>query len=266
MTRRRLLQTGALAAAAAPGAARSAPPKPAKAVPEWYELRTIKLRIGQTKVVEDFLSQAALPALRRAGAGPIGVFRTSVGPDMPTMHMVIPWPSLAAFEAAQTRLAADAAYRQSPAAVAYHATAATTPAFVRIESSLLSAFENVPKLVPPPATEIKTRVYELRTYESPSEAAHHKKMEMFTKLGETEIFRRVGLTPVFFGRTVIGPRQPSFVYMLVFDDSAARERAWATFRGDAEWTKLKSTPGYSDADIMSNITDLLLAPTAYSQY
>jgi hypothetical protein len=75
----------------------------------------------------------------------------------------------------------------------------------------------------------------------------------------------VGLTPVFFSRTLVGPRMPSLVYMLVYDDLAAREKGWAAFRDDPEWKKVSSTPGYSDADIVSNITSVYLRPMPYSQ-
>jgi hypothetical protein len=88
---------------------------------------------------------------------------------------------------------------------------------------------------------------------------------MFTSLGELEIFRRAGLTPVFFGRTLVGRRLPHFVYMLTFADQGAREKAWGTFVADPEWEKLKNTPGYSDAEILSNLTSLSLRPTGYSQ-
>jgi hypothetical protein len=128
---------------------------------------------------------------------------------------------------------------------------------------LLSAFDRFPKLEPPPTD--KPRIFELRTYESPTDAGHLKKMEMFTKLGELELFRRAGLTPVFFARTVVGPRQPNFMYMLTFPDLAARDKAWAAFRADPEWQKLKATPGYGDSEIMSNITDFVLRPAPYSQ-
>jgi hypothetical protein len=91
-------------------------------------------------------------------------------------------------------------------------------------------------------------------------------MEMFgPRMGELEIFRRAGLVPVFFGRTLVGPRQPGFTYMLSFADLAAREAAWKRFREDPEWLKLKATAGYTDADVMSNISDLILSPTPYSQ-
>jgi hypothetical protein len=135
-----------------------------------------------------------------------------------------------------------------------------------METTLLSAFPKMPKLVVPTATATKgPRLFELRTYESASEKTHLLKVKMFEELGEIAIFKRVGLTPVFFSRTLAGPRMPSLVYMLVHDDMAGREKSWAAFRTDAEWKKVSSTPGYSDAEIVSNITTLYLRPAAYSQ-
>jgi hypothetical protein len=58
---------------------------------------------------------------------------------------------------------------------------------------------------------------------------------------------------------------PSLTYMLVYENLAARERNWAAFSSDAEWKKVSSTPGFSDADIVSNITSIYLRPAAYSQ-
>ena len=109
------------------------------------------------------------------------------------------------------------------------------------------------------------RLFELRTYESHNERAHRAKVRMFAEMGEIEIFRRVGLAPVFFSRTVAGPRMPSLVYMLVHEDLAARDKSWNGFRNDPEWKKLAATAGYSDAEIVTNITTVLLRPASYSQ-
>ena len=128
----------------------------------------------------------------------------------------------------------------------------------------MMAFEAMPRVeAPKPAS--PSRVFELRTYESHNEGAGLKKIEMFEKGGEIAIFRRVGLTPVFFGRTVIGPSMPNLTYMVTFPDAAARDKAWATFRDDPEWVKLRQTAGYSNAEILTNITIPLLRPTDYSQ-
>lgn len=251
-----VMATGLLAAS---GEARAQPSK--KRAAEWYEWRQYRLRIGaQPKLVNDFLGQTLLPALARLGVGPVGAFETSVGPEMPTVHLLIPLDGPAALATLPARLAADAAYAKG--AAAFEAAAGGQAPFARVESALLSAFEKMPRLEAPGAS--KPRVFELRTYESPTEAASQRKIDMFMKLGELEIFRRVGLTPVFFGKVVIGPRQPAFTYLLTFPDMAAREKAWAAFRADPEWLKLKAMPGYTDAEIMSNISDTLLRPAGYS--
>ena len=255
--KRRNFLAGSLLAAGTPALAADSK----KRAPEWYELRRYQLRTGQTKVLGDFLGEV-VPILKRLGVGPVGAFETTVGPEMPAVHLLIPHESPASLAALPARLAADPAYQKGPAALAYHGATASQPAFVRADSALLAAFEAMPRLEAPAAG---PRIFELRTYESPSEAAHLRKVEMFGKLGELEIFRRCGLTPVFFARTIVGPRLPSFSYLLTFPDMAAREKAWATFRADPQWQKLKATPGYTDAEIVSNISDVLLRPAAYSQ-
>jgi hypothetical protein len=102
----------------------------------------------------------------------------------------------------------------------------------------------------------------MRTYESHSDRAALNKLKMFNA-GEVPIFRRSGLTPVFFGETLIGTKMPSLSYMLTFSDMAARDRAWSAFSKDPEWKALSSDPQYRDN--VSAISDIILQPTAYSQ-
>ena len=136
---------------------------------------------------------------------------------------------------------------------------------MRVESSLLRAIAGVPKLVVPAgAAENKPRIFELRTYESHSKRANTKKIEMFNT-GELAIFRRAGLRPVFFGETLIGTRMPNLTYMLTYDDMAEHDKCWHDFIADPEWKKLSTTPGYTDAEIVCNISNIFLRPTAYSQ-
>ena len=162
------------------------------------------------------------------------------------------------------RLAADAEYQR--AAAAFRSLPASDPPYIRRESSLMVAFDSMPAVEAPAGPLASpSRIFELRTYESHNEAAGLKKIEMFEKAGEIAIFRRVGLTPVFFGRNLVGPALPSLTYMLVFADVAAREKNWTVFREDPEWVKLRATPGFTNAEIVSNTHNLLLRPTAYSQ-
>ena len=106
--------------------------------------------------------------------------------------------------------------------------------------------------------------YQLRIYESHSEMAGRKKVEMFNT-AELAIFRRSGMEPVFFGQTIIGPNMPNLTYMLSFKDVPAKEAGWKTFIGDPEWAKLKTTPGFTDKEIVFRITNLMLVPAAYTQ-
>lgn len=259
--RRTFVTTASVATVA--GVARAETPRKAAATPEHYELRRYQLRNGPgATIVGDYLAEL-VPALTRAGVRNVGVFQTMIGPDMPTSWLLVPHDTAAGFATVERRLNADAPFQRSAATAAYRAATAELPAYVRLESSLLVAMTNLPRLVRP-ATD-RARIFELRTYESASEAASLKKQEMFTKLGETEIFRRVGLTPVFFGRTVIGPRQPSFTYLLTYPDLAARQKAWETFGADPAWQKLRATPGYGDAELVTNISGVILRPAASSQ-
>jgi hypothetical protein len=232
--------------------------------PEYYELRRYRLRRGpMVKRADEYFREALVPALRRHGSGPVGVFNVAVGPDSPTTYVLIPHPNLQSVGSLDAALAADEAYQRS--GEPFVAAPPTDPAYLSVESTLLLAFDQVPRLlVPAEAAQGQPRLFELRTYYSHSHRAHRKKIEMFTSGGEIDIFKRVGLRPVLFSRTVVGQR-PSITYMLVYADLASRERAWKAFGADPEWKKLSATPGYTDGEIVSSITNLLLTPAAWSQ-
>jgi hypothetical protein len=258
------LLTAGLAGLTVPSLGRAAETTAAAPAREFYELRRYQFRRGpMVKRFEDYVTQAALPAMGRMGIGPVGVFTQMLGPDAPAAYVLIPFKSLAEFGTAGERLRADAEYQQNGAA--YLDASAGDPPYVRFESSLLVAFTGVPKLeVPVQKTDGKGRIFELRTYESHSKKAAKKKVEMFNE-GELALFRKHGLAPVFFGETLIGPKQPNLTYLLAFDDMAARERSWSAFAADPEWKKMSSQPGYTDAEIVTNISSVLLRPLACSQ-
>jgi hypothetical protein len=267
MKRRVFLKNSIVAATGAFGLAQSAAvaaessDNPAR---EYYELRLYHVRRGpKQKIFDDFYREAAIPAMNRAGLGPIGVFTITIGPDSPTLYVLIPHKSIESFATASDRVRADAEYQKAGAE--FINAPATDPSYVRVESSLMVAFDGMPKLEVPAATaEKKPRLFELRTYESHSKRANKKKIEMFNR-GEIAIFRRAGLAPVFFGETLIGTKLPNLTYMLVFDNMAAHDKNWGVFGSDPEWKKLSSTPGYMDPEIVTNISNVFLRPTGYSQ-
>ena len=231
----------------------------------YFELRRYELRGGpMSDRMHEYLKDVSLPAHNRAGVRTIGAFTPVYGGLSPAIYLLLAYPSLQEFATLGARLDADAAFRK--AADAHAALPATDPAYLRIHSQLMAAATFMPAVeVPPAAAGNKPRIFELRTYESHSKRASRKKLQMFGEMGELSIFRRTGLRPVFFGDNVIGDRLPSFTYMLTFDDMAAREKNWGVFIADPEWVKLRATEGYTDPEIVSNITSIILRPTPYSQ-
>ncbi len=244
------------------GQAQRGSPAPAT---QHLELRRYQLRFGPMEArYGDYAKNVLIPALNRAGVKPVGAWTVLVGPGSPCLYFLLPHPDAASLASMATRLAADAEYAR--AAATFRALPASDPPYAGREASVLVPFATTPAVeVPASPLAAPGRIFELRTYASHSEAAGLKKIEMFEKGGEIGIFRRVGLNPVFFARNLVGPALPSLSYMLVFADMAARERAWATFREDPEWVKLRATPGFSNAEILTRIDNVLLRPTDYSQ-
>ena len=107
------------------------------------------------------------------------------------------------------------------------------------------------------------RVYELRTYHSPTERQLQALHERFAG-PEIQIFHRSGIHPVLYSSTYIGPDQPNLTYLTPFDDLAAREKAWAAFGADPEWVKVRTESIARSGQISSVIQISLFKAAAYS--
>jgi hypothetical protein len=259
---RRHFLTTSLAAAAATIAPSNAQ---AQAKPrEYYELRKYQMVSGtEGKLLQSYLADALIPALNRMGFSPIGAFNLDIGPQTPALYLLIPSTSLESLVTTELQLAKDDEFMK--AAAPFWNAPASAPAYVRIESSLLAAFEGWPRLVVPPVTaQHGKRVFQLRTYESPSSQDHVRKVEMFQH-GEFEVFQRSGFWQVFYGDMLIGPRMPQLTYMLSFPEVAEMDAKWDAFRNDPQWKKLSSDPRYSYESIVNSISNLILTPASFSQ-
>ena len=229
--------------------------------PSIIEMRYIRMRNGsQLQRTTEFLGKAALPAMQKAGIQRVGFFNALIGEGAPFVLTVTSYPSLADLERLQGKLYTDKAFVK---AWDEYNSMEELP-FIRVENSLLFGFKTMPDIEIPPTDSAKApRVFELRTYQSNNFKAGRSKVRMFDE-GEIGIFRRLGMRPVFFGQTIVGRDMPNLVYMLAFDDLAHREQAWKAFGGDPEWQKLRATPGWSDAEIVSNISAAILRPLPFS--
>jgi hypothetical protein len=224
------------------------------------ELRQFKMRNTQDAMrdrTSEFLGKSLLPALKRVNPGPVGLFTVGIGQDAPYALMLTSYPDLSHWESAYEKVAADKEFLK--ARESYYGGGL---GYVRMETTLLRAFPTIPGIEAPPKTE-QARVFEIRTYESNSLATLQRKIHMFDE-SEIAIFRKNHMLPVFFGETIVGRNMPNLTYMLAFDDLAAREKAWKAFGGDPDWKKLRTTPGLTDGEIVSNISNSILQPLAQS--
>ena len=262
MDRRNFLAAAAAASAAplsALDAQATAIAQPARQLIElrWYHL----LPGAKQRAFSAYLRDAAIPAMNRAGVTPVGAFTVMYGTNAPSMLLALTHKSMDTVVGLRDRMAADQAHATAGAAVVD--APLSEPPYVRVESTLLRAIDAMPTVEPAAGVGgTAPRIYELRIYESHSDKAALNKLKMFNA-GEVPIFRRVGLTPVFFGETILGQQMPSLVYMLTFADMAARDAAWAKFGPDPEWRTLSADPQYREN--VSAISDIILRPAPFSQ-
>lgn len=230
---------------------------------QFYELRSYHLVSGQQKLMDTFLAEALIPALNRMDMKPIGAFDLYLGPETPTTYVLIPSMSLEALVTAELHLANDEEFQK--AGQAFLHAPGNRPPFERMQSQLTVAFTGHPILkVPPVTAQHGSRVFQLRTYESPTVADHIRKVEMFNS-GEFDIFEKTGFWGVFYSDTLVGPRMPNLTYMISFPDLSEMNAKWKGFLSDPAWKKLSSEQRFSFEPIVSNISNLVLNPKSYSQ-
>ncbi len=230
---------------------------------QYFEWIRYQLHVGSRQgLVADYYRDVAIPALNKSGINNVGVFNVKHGPNNPTLHVIIPHPSLESIVALNDQLLNDKNLVQ--AGERFLNASLSDMAFVTIGKTILKAFTSLPEIQVPTQKKINSpRIFQVRTYESPNLLAARKKIHMFNEGGEIDIFKKTGLQPVLFGETIAGDRIPSLVYILAFDDMTTLEKNWAAFRIDPNWIALKENPFYSDT--VSCINDWIWTPTPFSQ-
>ena len=169
------------------------------------------------------------------------------------------WKAIETYNAAAAQPDAFAAAMPDYSNAAYN-----KPPYTRLETIILTAFATRPQPLQTKLTGDRAkRVYELRSYESPTEALHYNKVRMFNS-GETDLFDRLGFNPVFYGSVVAGSHMPNLMYLTTFNDKADREKHWDAFGKDAQWKDLSSRKEFQNNVSKADIT--FLYPTAYSDF
>src|SRR5688500_3564733 len=116
---------------------------------QFFEIRRYHLGYGaKQRAFTTFMGDVAVPAMNRAGIGPIGAFTVTYGENAPSLILFLTHRNMDSVVGLRERLAADAEYNRAGAAIL--GTSLADPAFVRVESSLLRAFSHMPTVEPAP--------------------------------------------------------------------------------------------------------------------
>nr|WP_235178170.1 NIPSNAP family protein [Dyadobacter chenhuakuii] len=232
---------------------------------EFYEIRIYQLKNAEQGTrVENYLKDAYIPAMHRAGIKNVGVFKPVASDTAAAgklIYVFTPLKSLEQLLELPKALAKDAAY--ASAGKDYIDAEYKNAPYARYETILLQAFTGMPMHKKPGLTGPKAdRVYELRSYEGHTEKIYQNKVKMFNDGGEVPLFERLGFNAVFYAEVIAGSHQPNLMYMTTFENKASRDEHWKAFGSDAEWNKLKVNPEYQNN--VSKNTSFFLTPTDYS--
>ncbi len=208
--------------------------------------------------IHRFFSKALLPALERVLPGPKIFLEALVAPHMPQLACFIGVESCEQIWASSRQLFADKNF-----SAAFEQWEAGEPPFVTASAALLEATDYSPELAAPAEAPATPRIFELRTYHSPTARQLKALHERFAG-PEIKIFHRVGVHPILYTSTVFGADRPNLTYLTPFDSLAAREKAWSAFGADEEWSRVRKESIDRSGQISSVIQISLYRATPYS--
>jgi len=233
---------------------------------DFYQIQVYHLSgKGQEQSVDQYLKNSYIPALHRAGIKTVGVFKP-IASDTTFGKQIVVWvplSSLNQIDKLQHLLTKDEIYQTS--GVDFLKAPFDQVPFKRKESILLKAFPGSPKFqIPKFATNPSERIYELRSYEGPTEYLFIQKLKMFNLGGEINLFKTLDFNALFYAEVISGSIMPNLMYMTTFADMPAHDAHWKAFVNHPEWKKLSSLPEYQHT--VSRIIKILLSPTDYSDF
>lgn len=232
---------------------------------QYYEIKVYRVKQStQSERVDNYLRNAFIPALHKAGITKVGVFKpiesdTAYGK---LIYVFIPYKSINQYLKLPDILKKDKEYQESSSS--FVSAPFNDPPFVRYESILLKAFAGMPQFVAPTFdTPAGDRIYELRSYESATEYLASQKIKMFDE-GEIALFQQLNFNPVFFAKVLAGKQKPNLMYMTSFRDMTTHDDRWKAFRAAPGWAELSAIEEYKNTVSKSHI--MLLHATSYSDF
>lgn len=226
----------------------------------YYELLLYEGRIGEPfDRLQHWAEKSLVPSLAKAGVKSLGCFTLALGVETPQLLVVMEHASVDGLQATWRKVGEFPEWRDGLKKV----EEGHLPPFDRLEKRLLLATDYSPPLSEAVGKAEKPRFFEFRTYHSPTFRQLLALHQRFSG-PEIKIFHRSGIHPIFYADMVFGPKQPCLTYMMPFETLAAREQAWAAFRADPEWVKVRDDSIARAGEIVSHSDRFLYVAAPYS--
>lgn len=224
-------------------------------ISEYYKLVVYHFStVIQEKKLDDYFTSQLIPQLHTKGFTQVGVFKpiaNDTAKDKQLILLINGEDLKKLVDPIQWNLKENSLYNE--------------PMYSRYEQFLLRAFKGMPSMKSPTDKSKKgERIFELRSYESPTEEKYLNKVHMFNEGGEIELFKQLQFNAVFYADVLFGSRMPNLMYMTSFDNIESRNAHWKAFGESATWKKLSTMPFYQNN--MSALHSQLLKSAPYSDY
>jgi hypothetical protein len=215
--------------------------------------------LSQISSVDAYLKNTYLPYLHKRGIQKIGVF-APIDNDTATdkrIYVWLPMPSLNTLDILDQDVEKLDPMTKN-ALVDLENIDGRLP-YTRIERIITKSFIDQPKYVKESSL-IKSpgRIYEYRSYESPTENMHLRKVHMFNQGGEVVLFKRLNFNAIFYSKAIAGARMPNLIYMTSFNNMEDRNEHWKAFGASPEWQSISNMPKYMNS-VNRNETVLMYA-------
>ena len=213
----------------------------------------------QIENIDAFLKNTFLPYLHQNGIEKVGVF-APVDNDTATdkrLYVWVPFKNIQKLDELDQKI--EALDPMGTAAIIHLENADGSLPYTRIEKIITRAFKFQPQYVTKSSlTKSSSRVYEYRSYESPTEAMHLKKVHMFNEGGEVTLFESLNFNAIFYSKVIAGSNMPNLIYMTSFNNMEDRNAHWDRFDEAPLWKKISVAPEYLNS-VNRNETVLMSA-------
>jgi hypothetical protein len=230
---------------------------------DFYQIKIYRFT-NETQLLQldAYFKDAFIPAAHRAGIKRIGIFKPIANDTslLKSVYVFIPFFSEKEFFSLDERLRKDHEYME--ASKSFREAPAAHPPYDRMESVLLESFNGQKHFISPEKKQ--GMVFELRSYESPTEKLQDKKIAMFEN-AEIDLFKRLDFKTVFYAKVISGNRMPNFMYMPSFESLDERNLHWKIFGSDPQWKAISSDPVNENNVSVSRIESILMRAADYSE-